>query len=34
MPPRPSRQAQDARAALDAELAVQEGKWFKSYDQA
>jgi len=25
--------AQDARAALDAELAVQEGKWFKSYDK-
>jgi len=26
--------AQDARAALDAELAVQEAKWFKSYDKA
>jgi TonB family protein len=26
--------AQDARAALDAELAVQDGKWFKSYDKA
>ncbi|MBP1635021.1 MAG: transport protein TonB [Acidobacteria bacterium] len=26
--------AQDARAALDAELSVQEGKWFKSYDKA
>jgi TonB family protein len=26
--------AQDARAALDAELAAQEGKWFKSYDKA
>jgi len=26
--------AQDARAALDAELKVQEGKWFKSYDKA
>lgn len=25
--------AQDANAALDAELAVQEGKWFKSYDR-
>jgi TonB family protein len=25
--------AQDARAALDAELAVQEGKWVKSYDR-
>lgn len=25
--------AQDARAALDAELKVQEGKWFKSYDK-
>ncbi len=25
--------AQDARAALDAELKVQEGKWFKSYDR-
>jgi len=25
--------AQDARAALDAELAVQDGKWFKSYDK-
>ena len=26
--------AQDARAALDAELNAQEGKWFKSYDRA
>jgi len=26
--------AQDAQAALDAELKVQEGKWFKSYDKA
>jgi protein TonB len=26
--------AQDARAALDAELAVQDAKWFKSYDKA
>ena len=26
--------AQDAWAALDAELKVQEGKWFKSYDKA
>ncbi len=26
--------AQDARAALDAELAAQEAKWFKSYDRA
>ena len=26
--------AQDARAALDAELAVQEAKWFKLYDKA
>ncbi len=26
--------AQDARAALDAELKTQEGKWFKSYDKA
>ena len=26
--------AQDARAALDAELKAQEGKWFKSYDKA
>jgi len=25
--------AQDARAALDAELMAQEGKWFKSYDK-
>ncbi len=25
--------AEDARAALDAELKVQEGKWFKSYDK-
>ncbi len=25
--------AQDAQAALDAELRVQEGKWFKSYDK-
>jgi TonB family protein len=25
--------AQDARAALDAELNAQEGKWFKSYDK-
>jgi len=25
--------AQEARAALDAELTVQEGKWFKSYDR-
>jgi hypothetical protein len=25
--------AQDAQAALDAELKVQEGKWFKSYDK-
>jgi TonB family protein len=25
--------AQDARAALDAELTAQEGKWFKSYDK-
>jgi protein TonB len=25
--------AQDARAALDAELRAQEGKWFKSYDK-
>jgi len=25
--------AQDSRAALDAELKVQEGKWFKSYDK-
>ncbi|MCU0251708.1 MAG: energy transducer TonB [Vicinamibacterales bacterium] len=26
--------AQDARAALDAELLAQDGKWFKSYDKA
>ena len=26
--------AEEARAALDAELKAQEGKWFKSYDQA
>ena len=26
--------AQDSRAALDAELAAQEAKWFKSYDKA
>ena len=26
--------AQEARAALDAELTAQEGKWFKSYDRA
>ena len=26
--------AQEARAALDAELAAQEAKWFKSYDRA
>ena len=26
--------ANDARAALDAELLAQEGKWFKSYDKA
>ena len=26
--------AQDARAALDAELAAQDAKWFKSYDKA
>ena len=26
--------AQDARAALDAELTAQEAKWFKSYDRA
>jgi TonB family protein len=26
--------AQDTRAALDAELKAQEGKWFKSYDKA
>ena len=26
--------AQDARAALDAELKAQEGKWFKSYDRS
>ena len=26
--------AQDAQAALDAELTVQDGKWFKSYDKA
>lgn len=26
--------AQDAAAAMDAELAVQEAKWFKSYDRA
>jgi TonB family protein len=26
--------AQDARAALDAEMAAQDGKWFKSYDKA
>ena len=26
--------AQDSRAALDAELKAQEGKWFKSYDKA
>jgi protein TonB len=26
--------AEDARAALDAELKAQEGKWFKSYDKA
>jgi protein TonB len=26
--------AQDSRAALDAELAAQEAKWFKSYDRA
>ena len=25
--------AQDTRAALDAELKTQEGKWFKSYDK-
>jgi TonB family protein len=28
------KSAQDARAALDAELKVQEGKWLKSYDKA
>jgi protein TonB len=28
------RAAQDAQAALDAELAAQEAKWFKSYDKA
>jgi len=28
------KSAQDARAALDAELKVQEGKWVKSYDKA
>jgi TonB family protein len=28
------RAAQDARAALDAELKAQEGKWLKSYDRA
>jgi len=27
------KSAQDARAALDAELKVQEGKWVKSYDK-
>ena len=27
------RAAQDARAALDAELKAQEGKWIKSYDK-
>ena len=26
--------AQDAQAALDAELKAQEGKWFKSFDKA
>ena len=26
--------AQDAQAALEAELAIQDGKWFKSYDKA
>jgi TonB family protein len=28
------KSAQDARAALDAELKAQEGKWLKSYDKA
>jgi protein TonB len=28
------RAAQDAQAALDAELAAQDAKWFKSYDKA
>ena len=26
--------AQDAQAALDAEVKAQDGKWFKSYDKA
>ena len=33
MPPTSLKAAQDARAALDAELAAQEAKWFKSYDR-
>jgi hypothetical protein len=28
------KEAEDAKAALDAELKAQEGKWFKSYDKA
>ncbi len=31
--PESLKAAQDARAALDAELKAQEGKWFKSYDK-
>jgi TonB family protein len=31
--PESLRSAEDARAALDAELKVQEGKWVKSYDR-
>ena len=33
MPPTPLKAADEARAALDAELKVQDGKWFKSYDK-
>lgn len=32
--PESSKAAQDAHAALDAELAVQDAKWMKSYDRA
>jgi TonB family protein len=32
--PESLRAAEEAHAALDAELAVQDGKWFKSYDRA
>src|SRR6185436_5731793 len=31
--PESLKSAQDARAALDAELKAQEGRWFKSYDK-